>query len=346
MARSRSNAHGLRMRVLALCLACTLAACAADEDDGLTAVTTAPLPTTTVGAVATAPSTSTSVAAATTTSTTTTTTTTAASAAALVATPLQYRDDVVADRMQLQLSNGLAEPLAVAALQFVWAGFSSPVTEHTLTISPGQRVDLPVPLSPAVCTIDGTTVAPPPSLADAHVVLTLQNGSTRTAAVADDRGVLDGIHGSACEAQMIRQQAPIEFADLRETIIDDRPITVGVLRVQRGAATGPITVLSAGGTIPFTLEFPAAPAGGPLAELPASSTVIEIEVRFAEGRCDAHAVAETKQPFRFVFQLDLGDGVIRPLVVQPDPALHAQLLATVAAGCTALGLDGTLQPDG
>lgn len=267
----------------------------------------------------------------------------------LTATPLQYRDDVVAERMQLQVTNGSDESLPLAALQFRWAGFSSPVTERVLTVSPGQRVDLPVPLAPPACTIEGTEVAPPPSLADAQVVFTLQDGTTRTGAVVDPKGILAGIHATGCEREMILQQAPISFVDLRVETIDERPITVGSLRVQRGAATGAVSVLSAGGTIPFLLEFPTAPeapADGPLVELGADATTVDIEVRFAEGRCDAHAVAEAKQPFRFVFQIDLGDGVARPLAVQPEPSLHADMLATVAAGCAALGLDGTLQPEG
>ncbi|MEQ1700235.1 MAG: hypothetical protein ABMA25_08995, partial [Ilumatobacteraceae bacterium] len=204
----------------------------------------------------------------------------------------------------------------------------------------------PVLLTPPMCTIDGTDVAPPPPLTDAAVVLTLQDGTTRTAEVVDGNGILAAIHATGCQEQMIVQQAPISFTDLRVETIDDRPITVGVLRVQRGSADRPVSVLTAGGTIPFNLVFPAAPADGPLVTLAAGVAVVDLEVHFAEGRCDAHAVAEAKQPFRFVLQLDLGDGVTRPLVVQPDPSLHAQMLATVAAGCAALGLDGTLQPEG
>lgn len=318
-----------RFTVALLVAALVLVACGADGgDSGPAGTSTPPVAPTTATVLAI------------------TSTTMAAPTSALTATPLQYRDDVVADRMQLQIANGLAEPLPVAALQFLWAGFSSPLTERVLTISPGQRVDLPVPLASPTCTIDGTAVAPPPSPAEAQVVLTLQDGTTRTAAVVDTKGILTGIHAAGCEEQMILQQAPITFGDLHVETIDDRPITVGALRIERGDATGAITVLSASGTIPFLLVFPTAPAGGPVAELAATATMTEVEVRFAEGRCDAHAVAETKQPFRFVFQIDLGDGVVRPLLVEPDPSLHAQLLATVAAGCAALGLDGTLQPEG
>lgn len=335
--KARTAPHRLAGTVL-LAAAIALAACSSG-DDGPSAASSGTPPavtgvSTTTGAVDTSISSS------------STSTTEAALANPLMATPLQYRDDVVADRMQLQVTNGLDEPLPVAALQFQWAGFSSPITERVLTISPGQRVDLPVPLAPPVCTIDGTEVASSPSLTDAQVVLTLQDGTTRTAAVVDGKGILAGIHAAGCEREMILQQAKISFTGLRVDMIDDRPITVGVLRVQRGGAIGTISVVAASGTIPFMLEFPTATADGPIVQLAPDAAAAEVEVRFAEGRCDAHAVAEAKQPFRFVFQIDLGDGVTRPLVVQPDPSLHAQLLATVADGCAALGLDGTLQPEG
>jgi hypothetical protein len=81
-------------------------------------------------------------------------------------------------------------------------------------------------------------------------------------------------------------------------------------------------------------------------ELPSGREHSSARVRFSEGRCDAHAVAETKQPFRFVLQLDLGDGVDHSYVVQPDPAVQPEMLATVADGCAALDADGALTSDG
>ena len=262
----------------------------------------------------------------------------------LVAEPLQYRDDIAADRLQLQLTNGLDEPLPVIAIQFVWAGFSSPITPKQLTIGAGQRVDLPVQMNVADCTIAGTTVLPAPPTTDASVVLTLSDGTTRTAAVADADATLVGIHTADCERQMILQQATIEFVSLHRETIDGRPITAGVLRIERGFASDAVSLVSAGRTIPFNLQFPTALSDGPLVVLDSDQSSVELTVHFIEGRCDAHAVAEAKQPFRFVVQLDLGDGVIRPLVVEPDATLRPQMLATVAEGCAALGLDGALQP--
>ena len=266
-------------------------------------------------------------------------------AEALTATPLQYRDDVVADRLQLQLHNGLDEALQIIAIEFQWAGFSSEVADTRLTISAGQRVDLPVTMREPECQIDGLVVQPAPDVAGAKVLLTLVDSTTRTAVLSDPNDTLIDIHAAGCQEEVIRQQAAITFDDLHLETVAGRPITVGVLRITRGLARGELTVLSATGTIPFQLSFPGGVGVDQLLMLPIGNDAAEVEVHFGEGRCDAHAVAETKQPFRFVLQVDLGDGVTRPLEVEPDSALHAQMLATVAQGCATLGLDGSLRPE-
>ena len=264
----------------------------------------------------------------------------------LTVEPLQYRDDIAIDQMQLQLTNGLDEQLPLAAIQFLWEGFDSELRSYDTLIGVGQRVDLPVSVLAPRCAIEGTTVGEPPSTDSARVVLTLVDGSTRTAAVTDADGTAAAIHRAACERRMIESQVFIGFDDVRRGEVDGRPMTVAELRLERAATTSTVRVLTAGNTIPFTLRFPDAPVTSPaLLELPAGAEHASVPVQFAEGRCDAHAVAEAKQPFRFVLHLDLGDGVDRPYVVQPDLAVQPEMLATVAEGCAALDLAGTLAPD-
>jgi len=173
----------------------------------------------------------------------------------------------------------------------------------------------------------------------------LADGSTRTAAVIDDDATLATIHALACQRQMITQQVTIAFVDVRRTELDGRPITIARLQVQHAAALGMVRVLSASGTIPFTLQFPEVRDGAAaLLELPAGTPSASTALRFTEGRCDAHAFAEAKQPFRFVLLADVGDGMPRPYVVEPDPALQPEMLSTAAQGCAALGETGGFDP--
>lgn len=271
--------------------------------------------------------------------------TTVAGSEALTVKPLQYRDDIVANRVQLQVTNGLSRQLPLASVQLLWSGMNSELAESDAVIGPGQRVDLPVGLGPPSCRIDGTAVGASPDTDAATVVFTLTDGSTEVAAVLDPDGTLGGLHADACEREMIGQQVSLEFADFSLRSIDGRDVTVAVLRMRRLAAPGDVEVQSSGNTIPFNLLIGEGNAT-PLLALPAAAAEVEVPVQFLEARCDAHAVAEAKQPFRFVMQVSLGGEPPRPYVVEPPPAMHSQMLATAAAGCAVLGEDGSLSSEG
>lgn len=266
-------------------------------------------------------------------------------AQALQVTPLQYRDDIVANRLQLQVINGLSRQLSLATVQLRWSGIDSAPTELSAVLGVGQRVDLPVALGTPRCTIDGTTISPPPPAADAQVAFTMIDGSTEVAQVTDTNGTLAALHAAGCEREMIGKQISLEFVDFALQRIDGRDVTIGVLRMRRGAANGSAQVLSSGNTIPFNLIV-GSENSQQLLQLAAGAAVVEAPVQFLEGRCDAHAVAEAKQPFRFVMQVQLADETPRPYVVEPPAEMHAQMLATAAAGCAALDQDGAFDAGG
>lgn len=270
-----------------------------------------------------------------------TTLTVGTGAEALTVRPLQYRDDIVANRVQLQVTNGLSRQLPLASVQLRWSAMSSELTESDAVIGAGQRVDLPVGLGPPSCQIDGTAIGASPTTDAATVVFTLTDGSTEVAAVLDADGTLGDLHAEACEREMIAQQISLEFAGFARRAVDGRDVTVAVLQMRRLAAQGDVEVLSSGNTIPFNLLIGDDNAP-PLLTLPAGADEAEVPVQFLEARCDAHAVAEAKQPFRFVMQVRLGDEPPRSYVVEPPPEMHAEMLATAAAGCAVLGEDGSL----
>ncbi len=264
----------------------------------------------------------------------------------LTVDPLQYRDDVSANRLQLQVTNGLDEQLPLAGVQLQWVGLSSPETALDAVVGVGQRVDLPVELGVARCQIDGTAIGRPPATDDAAVVFTLTDGTTRSADVVDADGTLEALFTSDCRSAMVAEQITLEFVDVQQSRLDDRPVSTATLQLSRRAAVGRVTVVSTGNTIPFTLAFPGHAAAEPLVALTTDSSSSEVPVQFLEGRCDAHAVAESKQSFRFAMQVRLGEELVVPYVVEPPKSVQLEMLATVAAGCAALGLDGTLQPGG
>ncbi len=261
--------------------------------------------------------------------------------AGLTVEPLQYRDDIVANRLQLQVTNGLPRQLSIASVQLLWTGMDSEPTTFDAVIGSGQRVDLPVALGTPACQIDGTTIGAPPPVDDSAVVFTLTDGTTEVAQVLDPDGTLSSLHETECERAMIGEQISLEFVNFAVQRLEGRDVTVAALRLRRQAAQGTVQVLSSGNTIPFSLIVGAGNES-PLLALGAEAAVVETTVQFFEARCDAHAVAEAKQPFRFVMQVQLGDEPPRPYVVEPPPDLHVEMLAVAAAGCAVLGEDGSV----
>ena len=78
-------------------------------------------------------------------------------------------------------------------------------------------------------------------------------------------------------------------------------------------------------------------AGEPVIVLAADESVAEVPIRFTESRCDPHALAEVKQPHKFVAQVDLGDGVLQPFIVIPDRADWVPMRLTADEACVVTG---------
>ena len=94
---------------------------------------------------------------------------------------------------------------------------------------------------------------------------------------------------------------------------------------------------SVSGTIPYSFDAVDTAVDETVAVLAAGEQSLEVPIRFTEGRCDPHALAEVKQPHEFLLQVDLGDGVLLPHVVRPDPADFGPMRRTADAACVATG---------
>jgi hypothetical protein len=254
----------------------------------------------------------------------------------LSAMPFQNRLDVAKNLFQVKLFNRTDAPVTVTAAQFMWVGLTSGVGERTNTVPPGGRTDFPVPLAPAVCHGDGDE-ATMPDLAEATVRLTLADGTHRDVDVYDVKHVARRLYLEDCERQRIAAQVAIEWADLREIDLDGRPVTEGVLRVARRESTSSVTVLFVSNTINFSVEWPGRDDAEPIAVLEEGASSVETPVRIVEGRCDAHALSESSQPFAFAVIVDLGDGVERSYVVTPPVEEQVPMKQRVERACEILG---------
>lgn len=254
----------------------------------------------------------------------------------LVAVPQQNREDPAKNQFQLQVVNGTRDRFDVSSVQFVWDGFTTEVVPRDSTVVGGQTIDFPVPFPGATCAGDGE-LASMPSLDDAVVLLGAPDGSVREVPVLDRWHLARRLYLDDCRAQRIDAAVSIEWADLHEEDLDGRPVTAGVLRLTRGSATREVRVESVSGTIPYSFEAVETAVGETVAVLPIGEDVVEVPIRFTEGRCDPHALAEVKQPHEFVLQVDLGDGVLLPHVVRPDPDDFVPMRLTADEACVVTG---------
>lgn len=256
----------------------------------------------------------------------------------LAAVPFQNRLDVANGIFQVKLYNGTGETYDIVAVQLVWAGLTTPVSPRANPLVAGDRLDYPVPLAPATCAGDGTAAAMP-DLGAALVKVSLRDGRTLDVPVYDVHHVAAQLYLDDCERQRIEAAVDVEWADLHEAVLDGRPVTEGVLRLTRRAAAGAVTVLFVSNTVTFTFDAPEA-NGGPVAVLPKGEASVGVPVRFLEGRCDAHAMSETSQPFQFNVRLDLGDGLARDYALVPGAAEQPAMRHRLERACAILGDTG------
>lgn len=254
----------------------------------------------------------------------------------LVAVPQQNREDPAKGQFQVQVVNGTRERFDVTSVQFVWAGYTTPVTPRDTTVVGGQTIDFPVAFPGATCVGDGL-IGSMPTLDDAVVLLGLGDGSVREVPVVDRWHLARRLYLEDCQRQHLAASVTIEWADLHREEWEGRPVTAGVLRLTRGTSSDTITIDTISGTVPYSFEPVDSGDGEPVAVLPAGTSMIEVPIRFTESRCDPHALAEVKQPHKFVAQVDLGDGVLQPFVVVPDQADWIPMRRTADEACVVTG---------
>jgi hypothetical protein len=254
----------------------------------------------------------------------------------LAAIPYQDRKDVAKSIFQVKIINGTEERIDVVGVQFVWDGFGTDMTPRDSTaITPQRRIDLPLPLAPATCAGDGTA-ATMPDPASGVARLQLTDGSVREVPVFDTFHVARRLYLADCERQLIERMVTIEWVNVAPGELDGHPVSNAELRVTRGEATGDVSIWSVSNTINYSITVPERPKGQPLVVLPAGEPDASIAVQIIEGRCDAHALSESSQPFNFVVQLDLGDGMIRPLIVLPAVDVQPGIRERTEAACLSL----------
>jgi hypothetical protein len=243
----------------------------------------------------------------------------------------QYREDEVAHRLVVLLTNHGPTTVRVETVRVDWPGLDG--TEDAAPaydIPPGVTVGLKAPYGEAVCDSAERPTDP------VNAVVTTPDQEVVVPLAAEDL-LLERLWDLDCRRQAVEAQVSVAFGPewARETVAG-APVLRGSLVVERGEGDGRIDVVDLDGSVLLTLDAaqPAQPAQ-PLLRLEPDrsrgSLVVDVG---AAGRCDGHSLGESKKTYVFDVGLDLGDGQGRvDLTLQPPDDVKALMWQMLTDAC-------------
>ena len=271
----------------------------------------------------------------------TTSTTLAVTPDGLAATLEQYREDQITKTIQIQVVNRSTRTVRLSELRLTWPGLTATaVGPRSELVGPGQVLDLPVPLGDAVCGDPPRADAPvPASVAIASATLVWEGASAAPVSIpiTDTRGVLARVYRPDCQRQSVEYAASVAFDPewIDATTPDGRPAALGTLRLHRRHGSDPVTVTQINGSVLLSIATVIPPAAdAPLLRLAGDATDATLPVMLTEsGRCEAHALAESKHTFFLPVGLAVDAAPVVLIDVIPDDAAKVQLLKMINRSC-------------
>jgi hypothetical protein len=232
--------------------------------------------------------------------------------AGLTAILEQYREDEILNLLQVKASNRSTSSVDVLDLRLDWAGITGndPVARGVL-VSPGQRVDIPINAGRAVCSDPpGADEQPPPTPAAAVGHASIDGGPPVLISIpiTDSGKILPKIFPLSCRDQRVQWAAKVSFGTTwtRTTTSDGAPAVRGTVEMQRNHSTEPITLVRLNGSVLLRLVdlSPSSPA----AVLDAGQDSLTVPILIEQsGRCESHALAESKKTYLIVLDVGIGD---------------------------------------
>jgi hypothetical protein len=223
----------------------------------------------------------------------------------------------------LSLRNVGDEPVVVRQAQLASSRFTPlPPSAREVTLQPGgQRFVLPLPYGEARCGGEPEAAFP--------VVLVVDDGEELRLAVPEEyEGAVARLHERECKAAEVRERVDITFGD--DWAMDGITIA-GELRLDQRTRGEPVAIDDAVGNVLFTLLLEQA---HPVLSVTDDAPSARAPVRISADRCDPHAVAEFKQPHRFLAWVTLGDEEPVPIALDLTGGARAALDALIASCST------------
>jgi hypothetical protein len=229
---------------------------------------------------------------------------------------VQLRTDAAAGgRIQVKVS--ASDTFSVTSVALDSPGFDPlPPTELTADFRPGRTIDLRTPFGAARCDVS-------PEPASARLTVVRAGGQPDEVEVPLAAEVLEKIHTHECAKQSLAEQVSIEVADLQ----GDGDGLAGSLELARKTGEGEVTVVALRRSVLMAVEVDL-----PLT-MAADADDAAVPLRFTPATCDAHVLAETKQPYLFPMTVQVGDAQPVDVELPVPPDLREQLQALVQRVC-------------
>jgi hypothetical protein len=215
----------------------------------------------------------------------------------LTADVKRSNNDQVRGQVRVGLRNDGDEPVAVEQLRLDAPPFDPPVVRpRTEVLQPGQRVDVRVEHGEPDCSGN------PQAVQHARAVVRVSGadgGRDVPVDVAGSDATLDPLLRLMCGEQALARLVDITFTDGWESAPDGRSAR-GVLEIRRrpGADRPPVALVDVAGSVIFAVR-PLSGAREPVATLAADQDVLSVPVSVGGGRCDPHALLESKKTYVF-----------------------------------------------
>ena len=223
----------------------------------------------------------------------------------------------------LSLRNVGDEPVVVRQAQLASSRFTPlPPSAREVTLQPGgQRFVLPLPYGEVRCEGEPEAAFP--------VVLVVDDGEELRLEVPEEyEGAVARLHERECKAAEVRERVDITFGD--DWAMDGVTIS-GELRLDQRTPGEPVALDDAVGNVLVTLLLPQA---HPVLRVTDDAPSARVRVTISADRCDPHAVAEFKQPYRFLAWVTLGDEEPVPIALDLTGGARAALDALIATCST------------
>ncbi len=244
----------------------------------------------------------------------------------LSATLDQYREDVAEERIRIRIENSSAVMVRVETLQLAWPGLTPMPPEPVgFNVQPRMKVGLLTTYGTAVCSEPAQV---PESVPDLPIAATVESSAgTITFPVTDPLDVLRRLYEPSCERQAIDAAATIEFGKSWVDAGTNPPRLDGTLVLTRNRSDAAVTVTGLSGSVLLLFTSDALPA-----TMTPDQDRLEIPVSMTNGRCDGHALGESKQTYLFQMGVQI-DGADASRLLVPEPALQERFFDGIIAKC-------------